>query len=174
MFGRIGLSLFSVVLLVTSGCSSAPDGPDIEMDKVSKVTGKLLINGKPEQQVAIKLHRVGAEDPNAKTSQYLSSSAFTAADGSFAIGTYSGGDGAPDGEYIVTFQWGMQNLLGGSYSGDKFGGKYLDLKNPAKTITVAGAPIDMGVIELTAPEGATFEGKGGAAVSVEKAASGEK
>jgi hypothetical protein len=168
MFGRIGLCLCSSVLLIASGCSSAPDGPVIEMDKVSKVTGKLLINGKPEQQVLVKLHRVGAPDPDAKTSQVLSKEAFTAADGSFAITTYKSGDGAPDGEYIVTFQWGMINLLGGMYAGDKFGGKYTDLKKPEKTITVAGAPIDMGVIELTAPEGATFEGKGGGAISVEK------
>ena len=160
MFVRIGLCLCATILLAASGCNKTPDGPTLVQDKVTKVTGKLLINGKPEQQVLVKLHRIGVPDANAKTSQLLSKEAFTAADGSFSIGTYSGGDGAPDGEYAVTFQWGMRNLLGGDYAGDLFGGKYNDPTKSEKKITIAGAPIDMGVIELTAPAGATFEGGG--------------
>ena len=68
------------------------------------MTGKLLINGKPEESVLVRLNRVGATE-----SGKASPSALTNAEGSFSIGTYEGGgDGAPDGEYAITFQWGMQ------------------------------------------------------------------
>ena len=156
MFARIGLFFCGAILLIAPGCTKTPEGPLLEQDKVAKVTGKLLINGKPEPQVAVRLKRIGAPDANAKTSHLLTISAFTEADGTFALGTYASGDGAPDGEYAVIFQWGMRNLMGGNYAGDKFGGKYSDPEKSEHKVTVAGQPIDMGVIELTAPEDASF------------------
>lgn len=152
MQNRFGLSLLPAVLSMIIGCGGA-EAPSIVRDPVSKVTGKLLINGKPEASVLVRLNPVGSSDPDKKKPDGM-----TDAEGNFSIGTYEGsGDGAPNGEYAVTFQWGMRALMGGNYGGDKFAGKYIDPEKSEFKLTVAGEPIDMGVIELTAPEGASFE-----------------
>lgn len=146
----LGLVVLVLVPLV-SGC--AKEKSTFVRDPVSKVTGAVLIDGKPETMVAVRLMRVGGPDETAGTSKMLTPSAFTDADGKFSIGTYDfgpGADGAPNGEYKITFQWGQINLLGGGrYEGDKFNGKYADPEKSPWSVTVAGQPVDVGTIELT-------------------------
>jgi hypothetical protein len=66
---------------------------------VHPVQGQVLFEGKPAPHAHVVLHPVHANDktppPQAKVG----------ADGSFSVGTYQAGDGAPAGEYVVTVQW---------------------------------------------------------------------
>ena len=137
--------------VVSSGCQRGPKG--VVRDKVSKVTGTLLIDGEAQESVAIRLIRIGEENPNAGTSKALTSSALTDKDGNFSIGTYENGpdaDGAPVGEYALVFQWGQINLMGGgNYGGDKFKGKYADPAKSEFKVTVGDKPVDLGTIELS-------------------------
>ncbi|MBL8848318.1 MAG: hypothetical protein JNG89_01480 [Planctomycetaceae bacterium] len=137
------------LILTLVGCGSSE--PPMQRDTVHKVTGKILIDGKPEPTVAIRLTRLGDADPNAGTSKSISPGGFTDTDGTFAIGTYEGGangDGAPDGKYALTVQWGQVNLLGGRYEGDKFNGKYADPATSEFIVRVEGGPVQIPTIEL--------------------------
>lgn len=137
--------------VVSAGCQQGPKG--VARDKVSKVTGKLRIDGEAHESVAIRLIRIGEANPAAGTSKALTSSALTDKDGKFSIGTYENGpnaDGAPVGEYALVFQWGQINLMGGgNYGGDKFNGKYADPAKSEFKVTVADKPVDLGTIELS-------------------------
>lgn len=143
------VAALAVILVTSTGCDRGPKG--IVRDPVTRVSGTILIDGQPEQMVAVQLARVGEPDPKAGTSKVLTPSAFTDADGKFSIGTYDGGpngDGAPKGEYALTIQWGQLNLIGGLYSGDKFKGKYADPAKSEFKVTVADKPVDLGELEL--------------------------
>ena len=145
-------SWLSLLLMFAAGCQHGPD-PKIERDKVTKVVGKVLIDGNPQPMVAVKLSRLNGPDPSAETSKGVGvvPSGFTDEEGNFSIGTYDAGadaDGAPEGDYAVIVIWG-ERALRGRYQGDKFNGKY---SNPAKSdfrVTVGDDPVDLGTIELT-------------------------
>lgn len=139
--------------ILVAGCGGR--GNTFVRDPVSKVTGTLLIDDKPEPMVAVRLVRVDGPDENAGTSKLLTPSALTDEKGHFSIGTYDkgpGADGAPDGEYVMVIQWGEFNLMGGMYSGDKLEGKYMDPKKSEIKVSVNGAPVDLGVINVTTPK----------------------
>lgn len=141
--------VMTVVTLTVVGCSRGPKG--VPRDPVTRVSGTILIDGKPEQMVSVQLARVGEPDSTATTSKALTPASFTDAEGKFSIGTYEGGpngDGAPKGEYALTIQWGELNLIGGLYSGDKFKGKYADPAKSEFKVTVADKPVDLGNLEL--------------------------
>jgi hypothetical protein len=142
--GALGL------LLLVTGCG--PKDPPMVRDTVNKVTGRILIDGEPEPTVAVRLTRIGGPDASAGTSKMLTPGGFTDNDGKFSIGTYEGGadgDGAPDGKYAITIQWGQVNLLGGRYEGDLFNGKYADPDKSEFTVEVKGGPVEIPTIELT-------------------------
>ncbi|MGE5191197.1 MAG: hypothetical protein ACM3U2_01765, partial [Deltaproteobacteria bacterium] len=110
------------------------------------VVGAVLVDGQPVEMLAVRCVRLSEADKEHPTE----SQCFTAADGTFEISTYEAGDGVPEGEYVLTFQWGEWNLFSRTYDGDKLDGRYSD---PAKSATkfevVAGEPTDLGTIELT-------------------------
>lgn len=139
-----------LLLSLMTGCGETKR--DFVRDPVSKVTGTLLIDGQPEKEVAVRLARVDGPDESAGTSMMLTPSAMTDDKGKFSIGTYDkgpAGDGAPDGEYVVIFQWGKMSPGARQYQGDKFKGKYANPKKSEHTLTVAGKPVDLGTIELS-------------------------
>lgn len=91
---RVAIATAAIIAL--SGCSSKK----VEGRKeVHPAHGKLLIDNQPAPGAMLVLHPVGgaydAERPRATV----------APDGSFALTTYEGQDGAPAGEYIVTAPW---------------------------------------------------------------------
>jgi hypothetical protein len=146
------LCAWTICLLAFSSSIGCTKKDEFVRDPVNKVTGTLLIDGNPEPMVAVRLVRIEGADEGAGTSKALGPSAFTDGEGNFSIGTYDKGpdaDGAPDGEYAMTFQWGQMNLMGGLYTGDKLNGKYADSKKSEYKVTVAGEPVDLGVIELS-------------------------
>ena len=81
----------------------------------------------------------------------ISVAAFTDEEGRFSIGTYEGADGAPEGEYKLTFLWGQFSLMSGQYGGpDKLKKRYLNPEKSEFQFTVKpGEPTDLGTIELT-------------------------
>ncbi len=111
------------------------------------VSGAVYVDGEPAAQLAVRCVDVNGIDKENPTF----SSAFTGEDGKFEIATYEAADGVPEGEYVLTFEWGKWNVISGSYGGpDKLGGRYLDPKESEHTFKVeAGKPTDLGRIDLT-------------------------
>ncbi len=129
------------LLLVCCSC-----GDRIKEKPLFPVIGKVLVDNKPVGQLAIRCISATGIDQNDPTT----SATFTQEDGSFSISTYRSGDGVPEGDYSLTFQWGERNLMNMSYSGDKFNGKYSDPNASTIKFTVKpGVPTDLGTIELT-------------------------
>ena len=91
-----GFVLLSLALV--PGCGSQGTG-DTRV-KVYPVEGKLLVLGRPAGDAALAFHavdkgRAGGHCPVGTTR----------ADGTYRLMTYSQGDGAPEGEYVVTLYW---------------------------------------------------------------------
>ncbi len=80
-------------LVIAPGCS--PDGP-----KLTPVTGKVSVNGKPAAAALLFLHRKGKSDISEPTPY-----ATADADGAFQVVWQPGVRGALPGEYVVTVTW---------------------------------------------------------------------
>lgn len=131
-----------LALMLFLGCSSSRDYGTATFP----VTGTVVVDGEPVAGVSVKLHHQTQPDSENLTT----STAFTDADGTFAISTFEQGDGAPAGEYTVTFEWGEYNVISRAMGPDKLKGKYSDPKKSGHNVTVtAGTPSDMGRINLT-------------------------
>ena len=138
--------IFSLILIAVlssvSGCGREQKGGPREA--TYPITGIVTIDGSPTEQVQVICHSVG--DSKVATG----SAAYTQADGSFSIGTYESGDGAPAGEYKLTFKWGQINLMSGRYEGDKLNDRYSDPDASEFSVTVQdGKENDLGEIALT-------------------------
>lgn len=137
--GFLGLGL--CLCLVVAGCGRK--GPPRK--ETFPVKGTLLIDGKPVGNVAVRCVSVQKLDATTPPS-----STFTRDDGTFEISTYEKSDGVPEGEYVLTFQWGEHNLITRAYVGDKLGGRYADAKKSTIRFKVEkGKPVDLGKVELT-------------------------
>jgi hypothetical protein len=85
------LALAGVVLL--SGCGQGGRKP------VYPARGQVFDgNNKPAAGALVIFHPVGDDDPN-KPRGYVDDK------GNFTLTTYEEGDGAPEGEYVVTVEW---------------------------------------------------------------------
>ncbi|HEY2252462.1 MAG TPA: hypothetical protein VGH74_15420 [Planctomycetaceae bacterium] len=110
------------------------------------VAGRILVDGEPAAMLTVSCLDLGALDKESPTI----SSAMTDEDGDFGLGTYVSGDGVPEGEYVLTFQWGTLNLFRHTYEGDKLNDRYSDAKTSKVRFTAKfGEPVDLGEIELT-------------------------
>ncbi|MFV1966544.1 MAG: hypothetical protein ACC628_14055 [Pirellulaceae bacterium] len=125
-------------------CSCGEEGPPRK--ETYPVTGEVYVDGKPVVQLAVRCINVTGIDKADPTF----SSAFTDEEGKFEISTYEQSDGVPEGEYILTFEWGQWGLSG-SYGGpDKLKNRYKDPKKSAFHVTVeSGKPADVGRIDLS-------------------------
>jgi hypothetical protein len=135
------LSSLLIVSLCCAGCGD--EGP--ARKPTFPVTGEIFVDGQPAENVAVTLHNVNGYDKDLPTE----SATMTKEQGKFALSTYEEGDGAPAGEYTVTFSWGELNLMSMQYQGDKLKGKYSDPQKAEHKVTVSDQPVDMGRIELT-------------------------
>lgn len=136
------LSLICATPLLT-GCNDP--GPQGGPRVVTvPITGIVHVDGKPVGGLLVKCHPVG------EAAVPTSVSGYTDETGKFSIGTYESGDGAPEGEYAVTFMWG-QYAMNGRYGGpDKLKDRYKDPEKSEHHVTVkAGSPADLGTINLT-------------------------
>lgn len=138
------LTLLIVTWLVgLVGC-----GPKYPNEKpVFKVLGTVTVDGAPVPEIQVGFHPVAGPDATHPTYPQ----GFTDAEGKIRISTYAEGDGAPEGEYKVTFVLQEYNVLGRNFSGpDKLQKKYADPKKTPFSINLgAGKPNDLGKVELT-------------------------
>jgi len=72
-------------------------------------------------------------------------------EGKFRISTYGGDDGAPPGDYALTFLWFDRTVIriGGGDPKDQFKGKYAKSTEHKITVPQGPEPLDIGAIELS-------------------------
>jgi hypothetical protein len=87
----------AVLALALVGCSTA-------RKTAAPVRGKVFFKGKPAEGALVILNPVGDNDPKAVRPR-----ATVGSDGAFEMATYEAKDGAPPGEYAVTFVWLIEN-----------------------------------------------------------------
>ncbi len=142
--GRVlGIGLAMLGCLVLGGCGGGTEG----RKTTHRISGTVHVDGQPANYLAVRAHPVAGVDKGDPTY----SSAFTDEEGKFVLSTYESGDGIPEGQYTLTFNWGEMNLLSMSYGGpDKLKKRYDDpVKSEIKITVGPDQPEDIGVIELT-------------------------
>ena len=103
---RLSVVLWSLLFAAgLAGCGEAAKPWEI----VVPASGKVTFEGKPVDGAELTLTPVSAEVPAT-----VRPSAKCGADGSFTLGTYGTGDGAPAGEYKVSAVWFKLVNSGGS------------------------------------------------------------
>ena len=134
--------LFVVLALFVCSCSEEK----LNRKATYPITGEVHVDGQPAADLAVTFHNVNGMD----TAEPTLTATRTDENGKFSASTYDAGDGAPEGEYSVTFEWNKLNTVSMSFDGDKLDGKYNDPKKSTFKIKVEdGKPADMGKIELT-------------------------
>lgn len=95
-FRRVGktVALLTITLLLSS-CSKGT-----KSEPVYPVEGQVFFNGSPTPGAYVVFHPIGKT-----TAETIRPSAHVQPDGSFHIGTFTGQDGAPEGNYVVTVEW---------------------------------------------------------------------
>jgi 5-hydroxyisourate hydrolase-like protein (transthyretin family) len=137
-----------IIFLVALCLCSCGEKEDVGNRKQTyPVTGTLLVDGSPAEDVQVTCHDVNGLDKENPTT----SASNTDSDGTFKISTYKAGDGVPAGEYVLTFFWGQTNVFTREYVGpDKLNDRYRDPKKAEVKFKVeTGKPTDLGDIELT-------------------------
>jgi hypothetical protein len=93
---RAGLFVFAIALASLTGCGSA----DSSRVPVHPASGAIQFRGKPVSGAFVSLHPKGGNNTGAPSPR-----ATVGPDGTFALSTYEGQDGAPEGDYVLTVQW---------------------------------------------------------------------
>ncbi len=129
----------TVVVMLCLGCSEPKGGPRVE---TFPVTGTVLVDGAPASGLLVACYPQGEAEVNHRLA------VLTDEQGAFSIGTYEAGDGLPEGEYKITFEWIEGAMLGPE--SDKLKGAYADPDESEYTVTVAkGDDNELGEIKLT-------------------------
>jgi hypothetical protein len=102
------------------------------------VTGRILVDGQPMAGIAI-----SAAPAVSNTEDLRSTGGHTDAEGHFQLQTFKENDGAPNGDYRLTFRKRK------GLSGDEFNGRYQNTENSQVKFKVEGQAVDLGTIELT-------------------------
>ena len=121
------------------------DGRDPNWKETVPVTGIITLDGAPVENVSVKFHPAGGMDK----AQPTITQARTDTEGKFAATTYELADGAPPGDYTLTFELQQFDPISMSFGGDKLKGKYATPEKSTFKISVSsGTPVDMGQIDL--------------------------
>jgi hypothetical protein len=93
---RAALAAFATLTLAALGC-----GGEVEAERVPvyPVEGAITFRGQPMPGAFIVLH---PKTPNEKAP---APRAEVTKEGALRVSTYNAGDGAPEGEYVLTIQW---------------------------------------------------------------------
>lgn len=121
----------------------APQGPPRKA--TFPVSGVVVVDGQEASGVTVTAHDTKGMDPQMPTY----SSATTDESGKFSFSTYAGGDGVPEGDYVLTFSWGEFNPVSRAMQGDKLKGRYSDKDKSTFKLKVEGGKVDLGRIELS-------------------------
>ncbi|MEO2032891.1 MAG: carboxypeptidase-like regulatory domain-containing protein [Planctomycetaceae bacterium] len=138
----VALVLMGGACLVSHGCGSDRPAPP-NQKKVVPVSGVVTVDGVAVPRVRVKLNPKQGRDSANPTS----STAITDDEGRFAVTTYYAGDGAPPGEYALTFTYIVDSSL---KSSDAFRGAYASADSSQHDVTVGAddVPVDVGTIAL--------------------------
>jgi hypothetical protein len=134
--------------LAGASCAPRPNSPQPQNAKeTTPVSGMVTINGEPGHGVRVTLNPVGGIDVSNPTVSMGESDI----NGKFHISTYGGNDGAPPGNYMLTFEWFDRTIIriGGGDPKDQFEGKYAEKTEHEITVPEGPAPLDIGTIELS-------------------------
>jgi hypothetical protein len=93
--GRNVVMGLAVVLALTAMSCSKTGG----RKPVYPVKGKVQFDGKPAEGALVVFHPAGGAGAEGNPHGTV------AADGSYTLTTYDAGDGAPEGDYLVTVEW---------------------------------------------------------------------
>ncbi|MBP3953749.1 hypothetical protein J8F10_00340 [Gemmata sp. G18] len=134
----LSAAVFCTALTTLIGCGGR-EGPPLY-----PVSGIVRVNGQPAERVTVNFQRT---DP-AATGNAAHPSGVTDADGRFRMSTNKEGDGAAEGEYVVTFTW--QSDPDSEKAADLFSGKYRAPKTSKFRAKVGTGPTELEPFELVA------------------------
>ena len=138
--GSLALFLVAGVALCLPSCGSGRKA-------VYQVHGQVFAkNGQPAADAFVVFHPVDAADGDAHIP-----SAYVNEDGSFSLTTYTQGDGAPVGEYIVTIEWRprVKSAFDPNRHGrDKLEGRYSNVAKSKLRFTIEKKSSDLPPIQL--------------------------
>ena len=122
--------------------------------EVFPVSGTVKVDGQAPQGAQIVLHPVTPAGPDA-----VAPTGSVNADGSFAITSYTTGDGAPPGEYTATIQWYKFDEKLGGPGGNVLPPEYATPKTtPIKVSVQAGGPTQLEAITIASAKTARRPG----------------
>ncbi len=136
----------AIAALAMAGCGDGKNLP-----KVYLVKGSVLVNGQPASDVQVVLNRTSTD----KLSVPTTPQAVTDAKGEFLITSYNSDDGAPEGDYVVTFEWRERTgLTKQDLDGpDRLGGAYAKAEKnkdiPGFVVKVEKKPVELPPFKLT-------------------------
>ncbi len=130
----------AAVVAVLLFCSCNSQG------KLHPVHGQVIVAGKPAEGALVVFHRIGETSPD-----YPKPSGQVDADGSFTLGTYAAGDGAPVGEYIVAIAWLGDVAQANPVTGEiptKLSARYAEVKSSPLRAQVKEGPNEIPAFQL--------------------------
>lgn len=110
------MRLLAFAFLVVIGIGCTPPAPSRNLVPID---GVIRVDGKPTSGISLVLHPV---DGGGDVSTGISTE-----DGVFHVDTFTAGDGAAPGTYVVTFVWSEFDPISRGMKGDKLGGRYADV-----------------------------------------------
>jgi hypothetical protein len=140
--------LLSTCLIVFSACGPKPPA---NLKETFPVKGKVLVDGQPAAMLMIDCVAAAGID---KANPSLAT-AMTEKDGTFSLSTYKAGDGVPEGDYVLIFQWVTLNRFqtpsNNNQEVDKLNGRYTDPQTSTVKFSVKKGqpPLQLPDIQLT-------------------------
>jgi hypothetical protein len=126
------------ILLLAASCGDGRFKPTFP------VQGSVTYMGEPAAGAKVFFHSL--DDPDDQLSKPM---ATVQADGSFVISTYRRNDGMPAGEYTVTVIWLPPGYQGPIEQGNKLPMRYSAAETSGLKASIAKAPNELPVFELT-------------------------
>ncbi|QDV69473.1 hypothetical protein Poly24_31890 [Rosistilla carotiformis] len=133
----------AIGVATTFGCGQQQHAGELP---VYPLSGTVLVDGKPVENIQVALHSTNVKE----TAKHYFPQGFTDAQGQIKVSTYADGDGAPAGDYRVTFVLKDYNVVARSFTGpNKIDASYSDAETSPVTITIGpDQPNDLGQLEL--------------------------
>lgn len=134
-------------LLALAGCEAKE-----ERVPVVPVTGKVLVDGQPAERATVIFHLRSGSEMRAEATGVAppTPTGEVKPDGTFALNSYTAGDGAPPGDYAVSIIWpqGTSQIGGDADTGDRLGGKYANPETSGLRATVGSSATEIPAFEL--------------------------